>query len=259
MTKIYLKDWDNYLFSRINIDLYVYSGNGELFVNQLPRLTSMELINHTQKQAFDNTQRVLTLLHKRLLQGVNIFDIRGEDCGGLAVKFLLDNGIIDEDMTANALYHFTKKNGKEIPLSEVRNGDYVFEGDADNKWHVGYAVSETSAVECMNHDEGVVETTIAKRKWKYATRPNWYIIEPKKPILTRELKLTDPYMRGEDVREAQLLLQAHGYNPGTIDGVFGKNTEIASKNFKHDNGLKSETGTIGKKTAEKLGFIWEGK
>ena len=258
MKQIYLKDWDDYLFSRINIDLYVYSGNGELFVNQLPRLTSMELINHTQKQAFDNTQRVLTLLNKRLLQGVDIFDIRGADCGGLAVKFLLDNGIIDGDMTANALYHYTKKNGKEIPLSEVRNGDYLFEGDDDNKWHIGYAVSETSAIESQNHDVGVVETTIAKRKWKYATRPNWYVIEPKKPILTRELKLTDPYMRGEDVREAQLLLQAHGYNPGTIDGVFGKNTEIASKNFKHDKGLKSETGTIGRKTAEKLGFIWEG-
>lgn len=258
MTKIYLKDWDNYLFSRVNIDLYVYSGNGELFVNQLPRIKKMEMINHTEKEAFNNTQRILTLLNKRLLQGVNIFDIRGEDCGGLAVKFLLENGIIDGDMTADALYKYTKKHGKEIPLSEVRNGDYLFEGTDDNKWHIGYAVSETSAIESKNHDEGVVETVIANRKWKYATRPDWYVVEPKKPILKRELKLTDPYMRGEDVREAQLLLQAHGYNPGTIDGIFGKNTEIASKNFKYDNGLKHETGTIGKKTAEKLGFVWEG-
>lgn len=259
MTKIYLKDWDNYLFSRVNIDLYVYSGNGELFVNQLPRIKKMEMINHTEKEAFNNTQRTLTLLNKRLLQGVNIFDIRGEDCGGLAVKFLLENGIIDGDMTADALYKYTKKHGKEIPLSEVRNGDYLFEGTDDNKWHIGYAVSETSAIESKNHDEGVVETIIANRKWKYATRPDWYIVELKKPILKRELKLTDPYMKGDDVEECQELLIEKGYNPGKVDSVFGKNTEIAVKNFQTDIKLDvKRLGVVGKRTAEALGFKWEG-
>ena len=65
-------------------------------------------------------------------------------------------------------------------------------------------------------------------------------------------------MRGDDVMEAQKLLEEKGYDPGAVDGIFGNKTEQASKDFKRDNGLKYETGTIGKKTAEKLGFIWEG-
>jgi len=259
MEQVYLKDWDDYLYDGVNRDIYIYGGNGECVVDLLPKMKEKESVNHTQKEAFTNTQRALTLLNKRLKAGIDIFTIRGVDCSGEAIPFLRSHGIIDEDMTANALYNFTKKNGKEIKLSEVRNGDYLFEGNKDNKWHIGYAVSETRAIESQDHDKGVVETVIANRKWKYATRPNWYIIEPEKPVLTRELKLTDPCMRGEDVREAQLLLIAHGYNPGKVDGVFGKNTEIASKNFKSDNGLKHDTGTIGKKTAEKLGFIWEGE
>lgn len=259
MAQVYLKDWDDYLYSGLNRDIYVYGGNGECIVDQLPRLKAMESVNHTEKEAFNNTQRTLTLLNKRLKEGYDIFTIRGVDCSGEAIPFLREHGIIDGDMTANALYKFTKKNGKEIPLSEVRNGDYLFEGNSNNKWHIGYAVSNTNAIESKDHDEGLVETVIARRKWQYATRPNWYIIEPEKPVLKRELKLTDPCMRGEDVREAQTLLIAHGYNPGKVDGVFGKNTEIASKNFKSDNGLSAKTGTIGKKTAEKLGFIWEGE
>lgn len=63
---------------------------------------------------------------------------------------------------------------------------------------------------------------------------------------------------GEDVQKVQERLNELGYNCGTADGVFGNKTEIASKNFKHDAGLKNETGTIGKKTAEALGFEWQG-
>ena len=258
MAKVLIKldGWTDYLESRIGVDVYVYAANGETIITLMPKICELEKIDHTEKQAFTNTDRVLTLLQKRLLRGIDIFTIRGEDCSGLAVKYLLEMGIISSDMTANGLYEYTKKHGKEIALKDVRAGDYLFEGTSTRKTHVGYAVSSIYAVESKNHDEGVVKTVISERNWKYATRPDWYVVEPKKPILKRELKLTDPYMRGEDVRETQLLLQAHGYNPGTIDGIFGKNTEIASKNFKHDNGLNDKTGTIGKKTAEKLGFDW---
>ena len=49
------------------------------------------------------------------------------------------------------------------------------------------------------------------------------------------------------------------YNPGPTDGIFGKNTEIAIKNFQTDAKLDIKRyGTVGKKTAEALGFVWEG-
>lgn len=251
---INLNDWVGFLEGRVNIDLYVYGGNGELFVNQLPRLTELEHIEKTDKQTLTDVKRVLTLLQKRLFDQVDIYIIHGEDCSGLAVGYLMRVGILKKDTNANGLYEMTKHH--PVPLDQVQAGDYLFDGTDDNKWHVGYAVSEKYAIEAQNHDVGVTKTVITDRPWKYATRPDWY--EKEKPVLTRELKLTDPYMTGDDVRTAQELLIEKGYNPGKVDGIFGKNTEIASKNFKHDNGLNDKTGTIGKKTAEKLGFIWEG-
>lgn len=258
--KIDLEDWIKYLESRVGIDVYVWGGNGELLVNQMPRLCDMEKADHTDAQALKNTDRVLTLLNKRLLQGVDIFVIRGEDCSGLAVKYLLDKGILKSDTSADGLYNKTKAH--EVSVKKVKAGDYLFDGTDSKKTHVGYAISEKYAIECQNHDVGVVKTKISERSWKYATRPDWYEgVEPipEKPVLTRELYYKDskPLMHGDAVKEAQILLTEKGYNPGAADGIFGKKTDIAVRNFQTDNGLTVD-GIIGKKTAEALGFRWEG-
>lgn len=247
---IKLEDWLEYLKSRVGVDVYVWGGNGEKIINLLSKLCEME-------KSENDVDRVLTLLQKRLLTGVDIFEIRGEDCSGLAVKYLLEKGIIKDDTTANGLYNRTK--GQEISLKDVRAGDYLFQGSDSNKWHVGYAISEKYAVESKNHDVGVVQTLIAERGWKYATRPTWYSDEPKpeKPVLTRELYLTDPYMRGDDVRELQESLNDRKYNCGNADGIFGKKTDISVRSFQSDHALKVD-GIVGKNTAEMLGFIWEG-
>ena len=44
-----------------------------------------------------------------------------------------------------------------------------------------------------------------------------------------------------------------GYNPGPVDGVWGKKTESALKKFQQDNGL-SVTGKLDEKTQKKLGW-----
>lgn len=62
--------------------------------------------------------------------------------------------------------------------------------------------------------------------------------------LTRTLRRG---VTGEDVREVQQLLQQAGYDPGTIDGIFGVATETATKNFQQDNNL-SVDGAVGPKT-----------
>jgi peptidoglycan hydrolase-like protein with peptidoglycan-binding domain len=51
--------------------------------------------------------------------------------------------------------------------------------------------------------------------------------------------------------EAQCLLRKYGYNPGTIDGIFGSNSRAAARNFQEDMndnfgaGLR-EDGIIGR-------------
>lgn len=254
--KVKLQDWLDYLMSRVGIDVYVWGGNGELYVNLLPKIVEKEKADHTKDEALNNLDRLNTLLQKRLFDKVDIYTIRCEDCSGLGVKFLLDNGIIKGDTNCNGLYNLTK--GQPVKLDNVEAGDFLFEGNDSTKWHIGYAINDKYVIECQDHDKGVVKTRIVDRKWKYATRPNWYEdVTPAKFVLTRELYYTNPMMRGEDVEEVQLALNNQGYNCGAADGVFGNKTSIAVKNFQTDKGLTVD-GIVGRKTAEALGFIWEG-
>lgn len=54
-------------------------------------------------------------------------------------------------------------------------------------------------------------------------------------------------MRGTDVMEIQALLQKIGYYPGSIDGIFGPQTQQAVIAFQRDNGLTPD-GIIGPNT-----------
>ena len=75
------------------------------------------------------------------------------------------------------------------------------------------------------------------------------------PTLTRNLKLTSPMMKGDDVKQAQERLNYHKANAGTADGTFGKNTKAAVIRFQkariaegYDLGSSGADGVIGQKT-----------
>lgn len=57
--------------------------------------------------------------------------------------------------------------------------------------------------------------------------------------------------RGDKVKYLQYKLLSRLYNPGTIDGIFGKNTTNAIRQFQKDNNL-SVDGIVGPKTWSKL-------
>lgn len=258
MAKVTLEQWLNYLKSRVDIDLYVWGANGEPLVDLLNVLCQKE-------KSLNDVDRTLTLLQKRLRAGVNIYDICCEDCSGLGIKFLLTNEVVKYDMTANGLYEYIvgneskgiKPHGKKISMSEIKAGDYLFKGSDSNKTHIGYAIDSEYAIESQDHDVGVVKTKISERPWGYAARPDWY--EEEKYVLTRELYYTNPMMRGEDVEEVQSRLTELKYDCGGIDGVFGQKTAKAVTKFQDDSDLNvKRSGVVGKKTAEALGFIWEG-
>lgn len=63
----------------------------------------------------------------------------------------------------------------------------------------------------------------------------------------RTLRFVEPYMRGEDVKDAQRKLTAHGFPCGKIDGVFGKMTDTATRAFQMAKNLVVD-GVIGKRT-----------
>lgn len=58
--------------------------------------------------------------------------------------------------------------------------------------------------------------------------------------------------RGEDVKTLQSTLNKNGYNL-TVDGIFGKNTETAVRDYQKKNALSID-GIVGAKTWTMLGF-----
>lgn len=58
--------------------------------------------------------------------------------------------------------------------------------------------------------------------------------------------------RGEEVRKIQTRLKELGYDPGSVDGVFGEKTRKAVVAFQRDNGL-TQDGIAGPKTLAALG------
>lgn len=77
---------------------------------------------------------------------------------------------------------------------------------------------------------------------------NGQVVRPTTPTFSRYLKLTNPYMQGDDVLEVQQKLIARGYTiTGSADGTFGKKTDAAVRQFQADQGLAVD-GVVGPKT-----------
>ena len=244
--KVEFSEFKSYLISNLGM-MYVLGAQGHKFVDLLDRLCAME------KKDIDLVNNVLTLLEKKLKAGVDINTLLAFDCSGLGMKWLIDNGIFKYDMTAKDMYNSIPQ--KVSSLDSVRAGDFVF---TESLGHVGYAIGDDSVIEARGTSYGVVLTDLYKREWTKIARPDWWI-DVEKPVLRRELYLTDPLMKGDDVEDCQKLLIEKKYNPGKVDGVFGKATKIAVQNFQTDSKLNVQRlGTVGRKTAEALGFIWEG-
>lgn len=244
--KVEFSEFKSYLISMLGM-MYVLGAQGHKFVDLLDRLCAME------KKDIDLVNNVLTLLEKKLKAGVDINTLLAFDCSGLGMKWLIDNGIFKYDMTAKDMYNSIPQ--KVESLNSVRAGDFVF---TESLGHVGYAIGDDSVIEARGTAYGVVLTDLYKREWTKIARPDWWI-DVEKPILRRELYLTDPLMKGDDVEDCQKLLIEKKYNPGKVDGVFGKATKIAVQNFQTDSKLNvNRLGVVGKKTALALGFIWEG-
>ena len=267
----------DYLYVQVkNHDIYTLGAQGQLVVDILPKIPELENV--------ERTKQILNKIKQNFYEykSFDVFTARAFDCSGLGTEFFMKNGLIKNDTTADGLYKLCDR----INFKELQLGDMVFQESTrvvktwDDKLsknvevretyqhHVGYVARIDNGtiyiVEAKGRSYGVVESVFSKSNWDNAGRPRFWNSTPQpvpptpvKPVLKRELSLKDPMMRGDDVSNAQWLLNNKGYNPGTIDGIFGKNTDIATKNFQTDNNLTAD-GIIGKKTATALGFDWEG-
>lgn len=74
---------------------------------------------------------------------------------------------------------------------------------------------------------------------------------PTTPPFAEALQLATPRFEGENVRLVQQRLLALGYQVGTVDGVFGPNTDAAVRAFQEGNQLTPD-GIVGPQTWEQL-------
>ncbi len=77
------------------------------------------------------------------------------------------------------------------------------------------------------------------------------LVEASYELGDRFLYITVPPFRGDDVREAQRFLNSLGFSAGKEDGIFGRETELAVKDFQSNMGLPQD-GILGASTINAL-------
>lgn len=176
----------------------------------------------------------------------------GSDCSGM------DFGLSGYDTTAQGYYNRCSVRGNIecIPINDIV---LLFKGTSpDNITHTGTYYGNGLCVHMKSSRENCVQESVDNHKWTFWGMPDFIDygtdFNPGKPVLTRELVKGS---RGVDVKFLQTLLNDIGYACGDVDGIFGKYTLSAVKRFQTDRKLESD-GIVGKRTAKKLGFKWEG-
>lgn len=249
------EDYEKYMIGQVeNGSIYLWGGQGET----LPMLSDAYI--NSRESSKSNAKRVMALRDKRKEKYP---ELRAYDCSGLGVALLMREGEIARDRTAHGLYTECKK----ITRAELKPGDFVFRqytsgSKKGHVYHIGYVVSENKVVHAKGRDVGVVLETLnenGKTYWNaYGKSP--YIANKDEGYATHIFTQT-LYLKKckgkvwEDVKALQWFLNRNGFNCGSIDGYFGKNTEKAVKVCQKANKLKVD-GIAGKNTVRSLGGIW---
>ncbi len=166
------------------------------------------------------------------------------------------------------VYRLTSPYMAGQPIVQIQNifADYgYYSGKLDGV----YGPLTQQAVQSFQTQMGLVPDGVLGKPAALALNAAWvedYTGQPYDPALeaqlnpfslSRELKLTTPTMKGDDVRELQTAVQVHAFSPGALDGAFGARTRSAIVGFQRQAVLLPD-GVAGKKTTAALGGFWTG-
>lgn len=237
--------------------VYIGTGNGEL-IKDLKFFDAYKM-EKTYARRDDNgkplwgsdARRDCTFIGKQLEQygDEGMKDAQAVDCSGLEVSALRTLKVIGEkdDFRARDF----QKMSDPVDLKDLQAGDLVFNKKSEAS-HMATYVGDGLCVESRGRDYGVQRRPLSAGGWVVGGRLDWF--DDDIPILTRNLRYIEGnLMRGEDVRLLQKQLKKKGYDPGTIDSIFGKKVEAAVRSFQRDHGLIDD-GVVGRLT---WGKLWE--
>lgn len=232
-----------------NHSIYAWSGQG-----QDHNTISEEWIRNVETTT-ENANRAIAFWEKQKAAGYG-GRLRAFDCSGLGVYWLLANGIIDRDRTAEDLRQLCDK------VSVAKPGDFVFRLRSNGTAkHIGYVVDDAlNIIEAKGRDDGVCMTDdLAKNTgyWDEIGRPRFWGTDWEQPTfhITKKLKIG---MDDAEVMHITRNLTALGYIDRDCTSVFDKQVEDAVIAFQNAYGLEPD-GIVGKETTTALGGVYEGK
>ncbi|MGI8426804.1 MAG: N-acetylmuramoyl-L-alanine amidase [Actinomycetota bacterium] len=98
-----------------------------------------------------------------------------------------------------------------------------------------------AAVKALQQSRGLhVDGLVGEATWRELVESSWTLGD-------RPLNLSNPNLRGDDVRDLQTSLNALGFKSGKHDGIFGLRTEAALKEFQQNLAI-GEDGICGLET-----------
>ncbi len=108
-----------------------------------------------------------------------------------------------------------------------------------------FGPSTEMAIKAFQQRSGLdVDGIVGEATWKALVESSWSLGD-------RPLRLSQPFLRGDDVRELQAQLNALGFTAGKHDGIFGLGTAGALRDFQRNLAV-DEDGIVGHETLRAL-------
>lgn len=237
-----------------NHGVYIGTANGEYTLDIAGKFYEMEKKYDRRDKdgkslTYSDTARDYEYLAKCYRSKFDMSKSRAGDCSGIIVGVMRDLSIIKP--TADYRAKDFQAKATPVPLADLQPADLVFDRKKDAT-HVGVVEKIESGIpfviESRGRDYGVVRRKLSEGNWVIGGRLDWF--DDEIPVLTRELRYIEgDLMHGKDVEQCQERLVKKGYNPGVVDGYYGKKTEDAVIEFQtiEDLGIK-RLGVVGQKT-----------
>lgn len=129
----------------------------------------------------------------------------------------------------------------DLQVRLSRLGFEIVAGEAGGS----FGASTEEAVHTFQQRRGlVVDGVVGEATWRELVESSWSLGD-------RILRLRQPLMRGDDVRELQTQLNALGFTAGKHDGIFGARTAEALRELQGNLGI-GEDGICGRETVRAL-------
>ena len=184
------------------------------------------------------------------------------DCSGLIVEAYRSRIPGYGDMSANTVFSRAVQTGGIETIPEIP-GLCVWKSG-----HIGVYIGNRKVIEAAGTETGVILSHLRApgsiRRWTswgmmadvdYSDASTEPVEEPPACWVGRYLRLSRPYMRGDDIRQVQEALQIYGISPGPIDGIYGPRTQKAVMAFQAAQGLAVD-GIVGPDTTRALWGVW---